>query len=173
MPDVSLTEFAIIAIVVLVVFGPKRLPELSRKAGEWARELRNISREFRRGIEREVAVINEPLQEIKEDLKGPLDEIKRDLKGPLDQLKNDLNAPVQEISKDIKDLNAAATAEWVGPVAPIGPTPDEAMQDLERIEAGESLLRAEDSPLGAEDGLLGAEESPPDAEESLLDGESD
>ena len=159
MPDVSLTEFAIIALVVLIVFGPKRLPELSRKAGEWARELRTVSREFRRGIEREVAVINEPLTEIKEDLKGPLNEIKQDLKGPLEQVKNDLTGPVEEISRDIEDLNTAAKAEWVGPVAPIGPTPDEAMEDLERIEAGESLLEAEESLL--------------DADESLLDGESD
>lgn len=173
MPDVSLTEFAIIAVVVLIVFGPKRLPELSRKAGEWARELRKISREFRRGIEREVAVINEPLQEIKDDLKGPLDEIKQDLKGPLDQLKNDLTAPVEEISKEVKDLNTAATAEWVGPIAPVGPTPDEAMEDLERIEAGERLLGAEEDPLAAEDRLLGAEEDPPGAEETVLDGESD
>lgn len=159
MPDVSLTEFAIIAVVVLVVFGPKRLPEISRRAGKWARELRTISREFRRGIEREVAVVNEPLQEIKDDLKGPLDEIKQDLKGSLDQVKDDLTAPVEEISNDVKDLTTAAAAEWVGPVAPVGPTPDEAMEDFERLEAGEDLL-------GAEENLL-------EADEAALDGDSD
>lgn len=140
MPDVSITEFAIIALVVLIVFGPQRLPEISRKAGKWARELRSISREFRRGIEREVAVINEPLQEIKQDLKGPLDEIKEDLKGPLEEVKKDLTAPIEEISNELKDLSKGAAAEWVGPIASVGPTPEEAMEDLDRIEAGESLL---------------------------------
>ena len=142
MPDVSLTEFAIIGLVVLIVFGPSRLPEISRKAGEWARELRSISREFRRGIEREVAEVKEPLQEIKNDLAGPMAQIKQDLKGPLDDIKNDLKEPLDEIKKDLTDPVEPST-EWVGPIASVGPTPGEAMEDLDRIEAGEDLLDGE------------------------------
>ena len=150
MPDVSLTEFAIIGLVVLIVFGPNRLPEISRKAGKWARELRSISREFRRGIEREVAVVQEPLQEIKKDLAGPMAQIKQDLKGPLDEIKKDLKEPLDEIKEDLAGPveQAAADAkdppaEWVGPIASVGPTPGEAMEDLDRIEAGEDLLDGE------------------------------
>lgn len=129
MPDVSLTEFAIIGVVVLIVFGPKRLPEISRTAGKWARELRSISREFRRGIEREVAVINEPLKEIKDDLAGPIAQIKEDLKGSVTQIESELN-----------NLSESTSAEWVGPVASTGPTPEEAMEDRDRIDSGEDLL---------------------------------
>ncbi len=133
MPDVSLTEFAVIGLVVLIVFGPQRLPEIARKAGEWARELRSISREFRRGIEREVAVLNEPLQEIKNDLAGPVEQIKQDLKEPLEQINDELKSVEEDVS-----------AAWVGPVAEIGPSPSEAMEDLDRIESGENLLDGED-----------------------------
>jgi len=133
MPDVSLTEFAVIGLVVLIVFGPQRLPEITRKAGEWARELRSISREFRRGIEREVAVLNEPLQEIKKDLAGPVEQIKQDLKEPLEQINDELKSVEEDVS-----------AAWVGPVAEIGPSPSEAMEDLDRIESGENLLDGED-----------------------------
>jgi sec-independent protein translocase protein TatB len=133
MPDVSLTEFAVIGLVVLIVFGPRRLPEIARKAGEWARELRSISREFRRGIEREVAVLNEPLQEIKKDLAGPVEQIKQDLKEPLEQINDELKSVEEDVS-----------AAWVGPVAEIGPSPSEAMEDLDRIESGENLLDGED-----------------------------
>ena len=139
MPDVSITEFAIIGLVVLIVFGPKRLPEISRKAGEWARELRSISREFRRGIEREVAVINEPLQEIKKELVGPIDEIKRDLAGPIADIKRDLESSVEGIEEDLAVTSAGGSAEWVGPVAPLGPTPADALEDLDRIESGEEM----------------------------------
>ena len=131
MPDVSLTEFAIIALVVLIVFGPKRLPEISRKAGQWARELRSISREFRRGIEREVAVINEPLREIKKDLAGPIDQVKKDLEQPL----RDLGG---ETEKPAPDGDTAGTG-WIGPVPSTGPTPSESMEDLERIESGDVI----------------------------------
>jgi sec-independent protein translocase protein TatB len=159
MPDVSLTEFAIIAIVVLIVFGPHRLPEISRQAGKWARELRSISREFRRGIEREVAVINEPLQEIKKDLTGPVEEIKKELKAPLEdmkEIKKELNAPLEDMKEDptrpVDEVKSDASnpekppsdrAEWVGPVPPTGPTPGEARDDLDRIESGENLLDGE------------------------------
>ena len=129
MPDVSLTEFAIIGVVVLIVFGPKRLPEISRTAGKWARELRSISREFRRGIEREVAVINEPLKEIKDDLAGPIAQSKEDLKGSVTQIESELS-----------NLSESTSAEWVGPVASTGPTPEEAMEDRDRIDSGEDLL---------------------------------
>ncbi len=135
MPDVSLTEFAIIGLVVLIVFGPKRLPEISRKAGQWARELRSISREFRRGIEREVAVINEPLREIKEDLAGPLRQVKKDLEQPLRDTAEGEAQPEQ--------VDEVAGSGWIGPVPSNGPTPSEAMDDLERIESGENLLDEE------------------------------
>lgn len=135
MPDVSLTEFVIIGIVVLVVFGPKRLPDISRKAGNWARELRSISREFRRGIEREVAVINEPIKEIKDELTGPIKEIKEDLTAPLEEIKKDL----KEATEDVQ-----SSAAWAGPVPTVGPTPADSMSDLDRIDAGENLLDGEE-----------------------------
>lgn len=139
MPDVSITEFAIIGLVVLIVFGPKRLPEISRKAGEWARELRSVSREFRRGLEREVAVINEPFQEIKKELVGPIDEIRKDLAGPIAEIKRDLESSVEGIEEDLAATAAGGSAAWVGPVAPMGPTPADALEDLDRIESGEEL----------------------------------
>lgn len=144
MPDVSLTEFAVIGLVVLIVFGPQRLPEITRKAGEWARELRSISREFRRGIEREVAVINEPLQEIKEDLAGPVEQIKQELKGSLEELKEEVKEPLDQIDRELKDIEEGASSEWIGPVAEVGPTPSEALDDLDRIDSGENLLDGED-----------------------------
>jgi TatA/E family protein of Tat protein translocase len=45
---VSPAELLTIAIVILVVFGPERLPELSRKAGRALRELKDAAN-LRRG----------------------------------------------------------------------------------------------------------------------------
>lgn len=91
--------------------------------------MRSISREFRRGIEREVAAINEPLKEIKDDLAGPIAQIKEDLKGSVTQIESELN-----------NLSESTSAEWVGPVASTGPTPEEAIEDRDRIDSGEDLL---------------------------------
>ena len=52
--SVSPAEILTIALVALVVFGPKRLPEITRKAGRALSELKSTAQELRDGIEREL-----------------------------------------------------------------------------------------------------------------------
>jgi len=106
-------EILIIALLALVVLGPKRLPEYFRKAGEWAAELRKAAREITQGLEAEVA----DLKAVGEDLKAPVDELRGSLK--------EIGATATEASR----------YEWTGPKPVSGPTPEDAMADLERIEA--------------------------------------
>ena len=40
MPSIGPLEIAIVVIIALVIFGPKRLPELGRSAGKGIREFR-------------------------------------------------------------------------------------------------------------------------------------
>ena len=40
MPNIGLPEIAILLIIALIVFGPKRLPELGRSLGRGIREFR-------------------------------------------------------------------------------------------------------------------------------------
>jgi sec-independent protein translocase protein TatB len=63
-----------IAVVALIVFGPKRLPEIARKAGSVLRELRGAAQELKAGIEAEY-----------EETLGPLDEARREIRSALDE----------------------------------------------------------------------------------------
>jgi sec-independent protein translocase protein TatB len=47
LPDVGLTEYLVIAVVALIVVGPKDLPVLLRKLGQWVAKMRNMASEFR------------------------------------------------------------------------------------------------------------------------------
>ena len=47
---VGLPEIAVIAGLALVIFGPKRLPDLGRTIGKTLRGLQNASSEFEREI---------------------------------------------------------------------------------------------------------------------------
>lgn len=49
-------EILLIFIVALMVFGPKRLPEIGRKIGGIARELRRSTGDFRATVEREIGL---------------------------------------------------------------------------------------------------------------------
>ncbi|MEE8406860.1 MAG: twin-arginine translocase TatA/TatE family subunit [Acidimicrobiia bacterium] len=107
-------EIIIIAVLALVVLGPKRLPELARKIGGWIAELRAAAREISRGLESEVA----DLKAVGEELKAPLEELKQ---------------PLKDIQRDVKSADSRSL-DWTGPKPVSGPTPEDAMADLEELE---------------------------------------
>jgi TatA/E family protein of Tat protein translocase len=53
-------EIMVIFFVVLLVFGPKRIPEVARGLGKGMRELRRISTDFQR--EMNLAELDEPME---------------------------------------------------------------------------------------------------------------
>lgn len=144
-------EVVIIVIVALIVFGPQRLPELARKAGQYATELRKAAREVREGLEAEVS-----------DLKAAGDEIRdvgRELKKPMDDARKSM------------DEVGMSRLEWTGPKPLSGPTPADAMADLEDIEAD----RAPELPMSGDDKQPKEPDAPDDdaLERSDLDEERD
>lgn len=53
-------EIALIALVVLLVAGPQRLPEIMRTLGGWAGQARNLARGMQSELEREGRQMTEP-----------------------------------------------------------------------------------------------------------------
>lgn len=103
---ISGTEYLVIALAIFLVFGPRRLPELSRKVGAWLREARIVVAQLRETVEAETGSFTEPLK---------------------------------EVTEEARKLRAEGTAafRWTGPVHEGGPTPDDALADLDEIEAGD------------------------------------
>lgn len=106
-------EIIIIALLALVVLGPRRLPEIARKVGKWTNELRDAAREITRGLEAEI----DEVKRAGEDLKAPLDEVKK---------------PFTDIRDEVSGFGPRGH-EWRGPKPVSGPTPEDAMRDLEEI----------------------------------------
>ncbi len=50
---VGFQEIVVILLLALLLFGPKRLPELARQLGKLTRELRQLVWEFRSAVELE------------------------------------------------------------------------------------------------------------------------
>lgn len=119
-------EVIIIALVALIVLGPNRLPELARKIGQWSTELRKAAREITAGLEAEVG----DLKKIGDDLKAPLE---------------DLSEPIKDIQRDIDDAGVSGF-DWTGPKPVSGPTPEDAMRDLEELEAKSDEAPEDESP---------------------------
>lgn len=52
-------ELLFIGLIVLIVFGPRKIPELAKTAGKWMYEIRKVSNEFRETWEREAELTDE------------------------------------------------------------------------------------------------------------------
>ncbi len=59
MGNVGLPELLVIFVVALLVFGPKKLPELGRSLGKGIAEFRRASAELRNSLEKEVQSIEQ------------------------------------------------------------------------------------------------------------------
>ena len=65
---IGLPELAVIAAIGLVVFGPKRLPELGRALGRTLRGFQSASSEFEREFRSAIADEGEPIDSRREAL---------------------------------------------------------------------------------------------------------
>ena len=70
-------ELILIFVVALLLFGPRKMPQIGRSIGRALGEFRRASNEFKRTIEDEVAA--EDIREVERDLKD-LKTVGRDLK---------------------------------------------------------------------------------------------
>ncbi len=60
---IGLPEMALILVVALLVFGPKKLPEIGRSLGKAIRGFQEASKEFENEFKREVRQLEESLEE--------------------------------------------------------------------------------------------------------------
>ncbi len=67
-------EILVILLLALVLFGPKRLPEIARRASSIARDIKETTDEFRAGLEREYDDLVQPLKEMGDEARRSLEE---------------------------------------------------------------------------------------------------
>lgn len=91
--SIGTQELILVGIIALIVFGPRKLPEMARKAGSLMRELRSVSTEFRSTWAQEVRAAEEEANEFIGGLKDPENKIL-----PQESITEPKNKP--EVTKD-------------------------------------------------------------------------
>lgn len=76
MGSLSFAEIVTILLVILVIFGPDRLPEFARKIGELMAQARRVTSQFTKEISSEWGEAVEPILSAKKEFDG----VKKDLK---------------------------------------------------------------------------------------------
>ncbi|MGF1455009.1 MAG: Sec-independent protein translocase protein TatB [Alphaproteobacteria bacterium] len=110
MPTIGGLEMLIIAIVAIVVVGPRDLPKMLRDVGQFVGRLRGLSRDFTDSIQDMATDIElEDMRRSIESVRDPVNSIKRELEETLDPT----SGQARETSKTAKP--SAITAAPDGP----------------------------------------------------------
>ncbi len=94
--DLGFQELIIIFVVALLVFGPKKLPEIGRSLGRGIAELKKAMHGIQSSIQEEEKLIKKDLPDIKESIEKPLADIKTDIKLDISDLKPMSKADIPE-----------------------------------------------------------------------------
>ena len=114
MPNFTLSEIITIMLVILIVFGPHRLPEMARKAGELVRKGRTMANDLRREFEGEFSDVAQPLKEVREELRG----VQQDVGTSIGSLSDEVAQAKQEIEGRLSETNKEAKDALESPSPP-------------------------------------------------------
>ncbi len=92
-------ELLVIAVVALVVIGPKELPNLLRSWGKWMSQMRGMAAEFRGHVDEMVR-------------QSELDEVKKQLEGASGGLDLQSLDPTKQIKQHIQEGMAEGDKAW-------------------------------------------------------------
>jgi sec-independent protein translocase protein TatB len=107
LPGIGGLELVVVAIVALVVVGPKDLPLLMRKIGQFMNRLRSMANDFRASFD-EMARQSEL-----DDLRKEVEALRNNQMQPI---ADDIAAPLRDIETDLRNHPAPAwTAEDLSP----------------------------------------------------------
>lgn len=130
--DIGWSEMAIIAVVVLVVLGPKELPHALKMVSHWMRAARKLGAEFQSGVNE--IVRDAELEDARKQLQGiSKHTIEKKIELAID--------PAGDLKKAINETEAAAKAE----PATVPATPASTPIAAEPVEAAPSALPASSS----------------------------
>jgi len=93
---ISFEELTVIMLIAIVVFGPKRIPEIARGLGEGLRAMKKAT------------------DDIKREILNPVEDINpvKDIKDSIEKAKDDISKPVTDVTKDIEE----SIDDAVGPI---------------------------------------------------------
>jgi sec-independent protein translocase protein TatB len=103
--DIGWSEMMVIAVIALIIIGPKDLPRVLRSVGHWSRKARALAREFQSGVD-------EMIREADlEDAKKTFDAAKR---MDVDKVLESTVDPTGEVKDAAKSIEKAARQTATG-----------------------------------------------------------
>lgn len=98
---ISFQEITVILIIAVIIFGPKRIPEIARGLGEGIRAMKKATDDIKQEL-------MNPVEDIKQEITKPMDDLDinpiKDFKDSIEQSIQDIPNPAGEIKQDFDDI---------------------------------------------------------------------
>jgi len=135
--DISWTEFLLIAVVALIVIGPKELPGVMRTLGQYTRKVRSMAADFQNQFQ-------EAMREAEmADLKKEVDDMASDIKGydPFKGVRENVESIGKDFEKSLDPVSEPKSEEQQPAPAIAAPTaavPSAPQPDVAGVEPASS-----------------------------------
>lgn len=100
---ISFQEITVILLIAVVIFGPKKIPEIARGLGEGIRAMKkatdDIKQELMNPVEDIKDQVTKPLQDI-----NPIKDIQDTIEGTIEDTIDTIPDPSQEIKESLDDI---------------------------------------------------------------------
>ena len=122
--DLTSSKLLILAVVALLVVGPKDLPALLRTVGRYMGMIKRQADEFRRQFEdamreTELADLKKEVEDLGKEAHSTLDEASRTVESHMDDVSREVNDSLAEIDKPADAAISADTPEHMALDAPL------------------------------------------------------
>ena len=138
---IGVLEVMAVMLLMAIVFGPHRLPEIAKQAGRAVRELREYARDFRdeyltdfEEVREEYLEVRYELEQTDSEFRQEMKELDEDLRSTVREAEKDATEAVKEAESAVKDTetavrdndqsatkSSASTATKAKPAAPTRP----------------------------------------------------
>ncbi len=119
--DIGFSELLLLSVIVLLVIGPKRLPETLRTLGLWIGRMRRSFTRVKTEIEREIGMDDVRRQLHNEAIMEQMKDIERDVGGAIDDAR--IGAANGDPPQNIHNAEGPTGDQAVEPSGPVTPTP--------------------------------------------------
>jgi TatA/E family protein of Tat protein translocase len=121
---IGMQELIIIFVIALIVFGPRKLPELGKSLGKSIAEFKRASNELRSTLEQEIRV-----EETRREVMEPIETVRREAQSAVDGARTVADSMKSESIKPEGDDASKSTAETATSDSATAATPAAAEND--------------------------------------------
>jgi sec-independent protein translocase protein TatB len=111
MPDIGWTELLLIAVVAIVVIGPKDLPRAMRLVGQWTAKVKRMARDFQGQFTE--ALREAELESVKKDVEAiaksdPMASVRKEMTKTGQEIRKGLDQPPEKPERPAATVTAPA-----------------------------------------------------------------